>query len=787
MLKKTILIKLSIFVSSTLCYGDSTLENLNFYNNSNSYTCITSPIATKCFSSALIQNIAAIRNGNPLKAIIIDLSTSNDYLQSSTVRNTKLSYSDKRTSYLENFVVDGTGLINPILNTSNLELSSYSLAGRDVHVKNLEIKNSTLKIYDNDGGANALVRWRLRIGNISDFSTSYIILNNGHLDIQAGGDIFSIENPSKVILESYGTSSITNWFSNNPIDTSFLFNINTGSTFSLNTNGSILRLNNGAANIYGGFILNTSGFNITPNSEGFNIYDNGVLTLNSTNFTVNGKTNIRGSTPIFNIDNNSTFDISNFDFRIDSTTPTSSDKLTFSNISSHDNQQISLNNKVKIEINPMTIGTVPSDYDGKVFKVIDNPNLGTTYTNTQINTMYEFVAGANLPVLTDLTLGTDNNYDLVLTGATLPINSLKTHKAVNTINKTAGVSLLLNAVNTNTSPSITSSINSLTNGQASSSIDSIHAEPYSSFITVGLEQIDLVISSVQDKTEKHFSTNKNFWLDMSYLDGEVNGDNNLGNFDYKLKTFLFGSDILKNENINIGVFLGYGNQSMSEHDSANQSFASDNFHLGMYAYNKVNKNSHLSAMMGYSYGKNSTERNVILTSLSNENKAEYNSHSLYSSLKFTYDINSFESIKISPSIGLNYAYYKQDKITEEGNDSRLIIDKADSHMIVSSIALDAKFNSFENYKNLFPLMFVRYEHDWYANKNKEHSVNAALAISPNYKESFVGQNRGANSLHFGLGLESKSYNNFDISGGLVKSFSDVGEELSFAMNIKYKF
>ncbi|MFA9373731.1 MAG: autotransporter outer membrane beta-barrel domain-containing protein [Poseidonibacter sp.] len=784
MSKKSILLKLSIIASSTFSYADVTLENLNFYNNTNAYTCATNAAGTNCTNMATIPNLLAIRSGNPLKALIVDLTTTNDYFVS-TSRNAEFTYTTNIQSYLENLVIDGTGLVNPILNTSNQELTTFSLAGREFSVKNLEINNATLKLYDN--GGYSVVRWLMRIGDTSDYSTSYIILNNGHLDIESGADIFKIENPYEVILHSYGSSSINNWISNDPVNTPFLFNINTGSDFTLNTNGTILRLNKGGANIYGNFILSTSGLAITPNNTGVNIYDGGTLTLNNTNITVNGNVNVRGTTPIFNINNTSTFDISGFNFRINTTTPTSSDKLTFSDVSSNSNQQILSNNKVNIEVNPMNAGTVPSDYDGKVFKVIDNQNLGTTYTNTQINSMYEFVAGGNLPVLTDLTLGTDNSYDIVLTGATLPVSSFKTHKAINTVNKTAGAALLVNAINTTSNPSITSALNSLTNAQASSSVNSIHAEPYSSFITVGLEQIDLVISSVQDKTEKHFSNNKNFWVDMSYVEGEVNGENNLGNFDYKLKTFLLGSDIIKDDNFNIGVFTGYGYSNMSEHDSVSQSFSSDNFHLGLYAYNKLNSNSHLTGMMGYTYGRTNTEKNVVFTTLSNQNKAEYNSHSIYSSIEFAYDINSFNNVKLSPSIGLNYAYYQQEEIKEKGNDSRLIIDKADAHMIVSSLGINAKFNSFENFENLFPTMFVKYEHDWYANKNKEHTIDAALAINPNYKESFVGQNRGADSLHFGIGLESKAYNNLDISGGIVSSHSEHGEELSLGINIKYNF
>ncbi len=787
MSKKSILLKLSIVASSTLCYADVTLEDLNFYNNTNSYNCTTSAAGTNCINLAAVQNITSINNGNPLKALTLNLTTTNDYLQSLS-SNTTFTYTFQQDSYLENLVIDGTGLTNPVLETSTLELTSFSPAGRKIHIKNLEVNNATLKLYDKSGWGDTLVRWLLRVGSVSDNSTSYIILNNGHLDIESGGDFFTIDNPYQVILHSYGTSSINNWIANNPIDASFLFNINTGSDFTLNTNGGNLKFNSGAANIYGNFTLSTSGLIITPNSTGVNIYDGGTLTLeNNTNVEIDGNVKARGTTPIFDIDNTSSFDILGFDFRVNTTTPSSSDKLTFFDVSSHSNQQILSNNKVKIEVNPMNTGTVPSDYDGKVFKVIDNQDSGTTYTNTQIDSMYEFVAGGNLPVLTDLTLGTDNSYDVVLTGATLPVSSFKTHNAINTVNKTAGAALLVNAINTNSSSSITSALNSLTNSQASSSVDSIHAEPYSSFITVGLEQIDLVISSVQDKTEKHFSNNKNFWLDMSYVKGNVNGKNNLGDFKYKLNTFLLGSDIIKDEDFNVGFFTGYGYHNMSEHDLASQSFSSNNFHLGLYAYNKVDSNSHLTGMIGYTYGRNSTERDVVLATLSNKNKAEFNSHSIYSSLEFAYDINSFENVKISPNIGLNYAYYQQEEIKEKGNDSRLIVDKADAHMIVSSLGINAKFNSIKNFENLFPTMFVKYEHDWYANKNKERTIDAALAINPNYKESFIGQNRGADSLHFGIGLESKAYNNLDISGGIVSSHSEHGKEVSLGINIKYNF
>lgn len=78
------------------------------------------------------------------------------------------------------------------------------------------------------------------------------------------------------------------------------------------------------------------------------------------------------------------------------------------------------------------------------------------------------------------------------------------------------------------------------------------------------------------------------WANINYIDGKVDGQGDLGNFDYYLTSYTFGNSFIHHDDYELGLFFGLSNESMTEHDQVNVSFDSDAYHLGLYGGYRLN-------------------------------------------------------------------------------------------------------------------------------------------------------------------------------------------------------
>ena len=441
-----------------------------------------------------------------------------------------------------------------------------------------------------------------------------------------------------------------------------------------------------------------------------------------------------------------------------------------------------------------------SEMDGKAFTVIQAQNAGVTGTLTGAASM-TVVEGGNIPALIDFTvidLNTDGKPDLTLSAAMLPVNSLAAHPNRETRNHLSAAKLVIDASNSGNS-SMTSSLNSLTNSQVASHLDSIHAEPYSSYITVSLEHSDAVMNTVLShaapdgvfssrvtQEEGEQQAGKRFWMDASYADGKVDGSGDLGDFGYTLSSLTIGQDKMDSGDRTLGAYFSFGTQKMNEHDSATQNFSSETYHFGLYL-NQVNIGAwDLRGVLGYAFSDHESKRQVNLSSSSAIVEADFNSHSAYAGVKGTLIGYENNWVALAPELGFSYIYYLQESIKESGDANlSLSIDSAEAHAIIASAGLNARFTSLSDTMNIYPFAFSRFEHDFYANDNSEHEIDAALVAHPDYKQSFVGQNRGENAMVLGVGLGSVLSSALQINGGFDYSTSNHSSEWGAGFNLEY--
>ena len=388
------------------------------------------------------------------------------------------------------------------------------------------------------------------------------------------------------------------------------------------------------------------------------------------------------------------------------------------------------------------------------------------------------------------------------TGSLLSTNTSTTIQpaATGTANHSASANLLLNSANAGNVQS-QAALSNLTNAQVGSHLDSIHAEPYSSYMTVSLEHSDMVINAVLNHAAssghastgrtieaKEKRTGKRSWVDASYAEGNVNGSGELGDFNYNLSSLTIGHDLVASGDRTLGSYFSFGTQKMDEHDSAIQDFNGDVYHLGLY-FNQANVGDwDLRGVLGYAYGDNSSKRRVILSNTSTTSSADYDSHSIYAGVKATVTGYQNDWVTLSPELGFSYIYYARESFKESGDPSlSLALDSADAQAMIASGGLNAKFASLSDSMSIYPWASVRYEHDFYANANNEHEIHAALVAHPDYKQAFVGQNRGEHAVITSLGLGSDLTSALQINGGVDYSASSHGSEWGAGFNLEYRW
>ncbi|MDD7987270.1 autotransporter outer membrane beta-barrel domain-containing protein [Lentisphaera marina] len=464
-------------------------------------------------------------------------------------------------------------------------------------------------------------------------------------------------------------------------------------------------------------------------------------------------------------------------------------------------------------------GSTANQLDRKEFTIIsakDSAATGNIVFNKTSKTVDELlVEGGSVPVLIDFRIvdnNTNGKEDITLVAEeNLPIN-LSKHQNVKTRNHRGSASLVGSAAHTGNTQ-INNALNSLTNQQLTSHLDTIHPEGYSSYMTVGLEASLGVLKTVANNsrgantfrapltamtasTEPSVAPSvevgfeKEFWADLSYVDGNIDEDGELGSIDYSITSFVFGQDLAVDHNSKVGAFAGYSYYKMNEHGVSDMDLDTDVLYLGMYHQYRSTNDWSFDSSIGYAYGMNESERNSTLGTISGTSDGEYDSHSLFigsTAEKVCYKSKSFS---ISPEFGMYYVYYYQESFDESGNPSLdLSLESDDAHSLVNSIGLNFDFNSIgtDPEYTILPRLFIRYEHDWIANHDDDHSIHASLKNSNSGTQSFTGQNRGANHVIGGFNINGKINDQWNLNLGSSYSYNDNGDEVGINARISYSF
>ncbi len=434
------------------------------------------------------------------------------------------------------------------------------------------------------------------------------------------------------------------------------------------------------------------------------------------------------------------------------------------------------------------------------------------------------VAGGSLPALSSLSISNtptaDGSIDIAF--STLPISSLPQHPSVigspNASNLAGAV-----ANTTNTSPgtnltngtTLGNAVNTLTNSGLAG-FNSVHAEPYSSNLTVGLEQLDLItntvlshadcrkyqavgfsnedqpiasgdIDSAQSPSGAIDCSDRRWWIDTAYVSGDVDGSNGLGTFDYSLGTILVGADVASTDRGVVGVYAGFGTSSMDEHDQVDQDFSTDSYHVGVYGRTTTGT-WEFSGLIGYMFGETDAKRNnpSVDGFTGGEAKSDLDQEGIHAGIQARKLFNLESGARVSTVFGLNYGRIQQGSGTETGGgDFNYSIEKANAESLVASIGIDYQRDFLTENGVLTPIAFARYEYDFLANKDSEHEITVTSPIFGTFTQ--VGQNRGANGFVLGLGLGYQISDRARLTAGYGYSVRSNGQEHGLGANLSVRF
>ncbi|MBU3582358.1 autotransporter domain-containing protein [Polynucleobacter sp. AP-Capit-er-40B-B4] len=327
----------------------------------------------------------------------------------------------------------------------------------------------------------------------------------------------------------------------------------------------------------------------------------------------------------------------------------------------------------------------------------------------------------------------------------------------------------------------------------------VHAEGYSSNMTIGLEQMAHIINTVMDRIHAPVSASPStkvyqddegryVWADAAAVKGTVNNNNNLSGFGYNLYDLIIGGDISRSKEGGYGVFAGTGTTSMTESQQVTQNFNTTNFYAGLYGARNFDAQVKLSGALGYMYGDTNANRSMpdVGVIAGSNATSSYKSNGVYGAAKLAKAYQA-QDFTLSPFVGVSYSQLWMGGATEQNGNSifNYGISSATAYTAVTFAGLDFIYPLLKGANDPLSLIgFYKLGYDWFANSNAAHSITAT---GPTGSFSQVGANMGPVSNMVGLGIQGGITKDVSARIGAVASFNTYGQEYGGGAELRFKF
>ncbi|QWD81404.1 autotransporter domain-containing protein [Polynucleobacter sp. MWH-S4W17] len=333
-------------------------------------------------------------------------------------------------------------------------------------------------------------------------------------------------------------------------------------------------------------------------------------------------------------------------------------------------------------------------------------------------------------------------------------------------------------------------------------LQNVHAEGYSSNMTIGLEQMAHITNTVMDRIHAPMSASPStkvyqddegryLWADAAAVRGTVNNYNNLAGFGYSLYDIIIGGDIRRSKDGGFGVFAGTGTTSMTESQQVTQNFNTTNFYTGLYGARNFAEQVKLSGALGYMYGNTNANRSApnVGDLVGGNATSSFKSNGVYAAAKLAKAYQA-ENFTVSPFVGASYSQLWMGGASEQGgNTFNYGINSATAYTAVTFAGADFIYPMLKGTNDPLSLIgFYKFGYDWYANSASAHTVTATTSFSGS-TQSFaqVGANMGPVSNMVGLGIQGGITKDVSARIGAVASYNTYGHEYGGGAELRLKF
>ena len=348
---------------------------------------------------------------------------------------------------------------------------------------------------------------------------------------------------------------------------------------------------------------------------------------------------------------------------------------------------------------------------------------------------------------------------------------------------------------------IGAAVSGLTQAQVNQ-LQNVHAEGYSSNMTIGLEQMGHITNTVMDRIHAPMAASSStkiyqddegryVWADAAAVRGTVNNYNNLSGFGYNLYDLIIGGDIKRTKEGGYGVFAGTGSTSMTESQQVIQNFNTTNFYAGLYGALNFAEQVKLSGALGYMYGSTNANRSTsnVGDIVGGNATSSFKSNGVYAAAKLAKAYQA-ESFTVSPFVGASYSQLWMGGASEQGgNTFNYGINSATAYTAVTFAGADFIYPLLKGTNDPLSLIgFYKFGYDWYANSASAHTVTATTSFNGS-TQSFaqVGANMGPVSNMVGLGIQGGITKDVSARIGAVASYNTYGQEYGGGAEVRFKF
>lgn len=339
---------------------------------------------------------------------------------------------------------------------------------------------------------------------------------------------------------------------------------------------------------------------------------------------------------------------------------------------------------------------------------------------------------------------------------------------------------------------------SLTAAQANQ-LSNVHAEGYSSNMTIGLEQMAHITNTVMDRIHNPLSNRagtstayemdqgKYLWFDAAAVKGSVNSYDGLAGFGYNLYDAVIGGDIMRDSSGGLGLYAGAGYTTMTEPAQVSQNFNTTNYYAGLYGGKYLPYNFKLSGALGYMYGETNASRNNPNVGLFTGGTANsnYGTNGVYGAFKFSRPFQASESLTLTPYVGASYSQLWMGQANESGGgDFSYNISNATAYTTVTFVGGEFIMPLTGAVKNPMSLVgFYRFGYDWFANSAYAHSITANSSKFGSFNQ--VGADMGPALNLGGLGVQGNITKSLSGRIGVVGSANTNGWQVGGGGELKW--